>query len=518
MSKKCIIWVRCSTERQEIESQKKETIEYAKSLNFDDFVVVGKLGASAYKVNKLYLQMIERMKELILADKSIEAVVCWHLNRMARQEKMAMDIKDFLIENKIQLYVREPGIKLLKDDGSVDDGAELVYNIFSTMNKQQISELRMKIKRAKKRDKALHKYIGGPVVAYGYKVDAETKQVVPDVKQVEIVNVIYNLYGTGEYSYTTLVKEINERYGTNWGWYYMKNILDTTRYYDETKYPAIISKLQYEKAAQQRKNSTSRPAQSKHFHFANRLIKCPICGRGYTGNIRDYRCTKVLEHKVRAATISIPNLDGLLWVIAQHLESGKLLKASAKDEYLKNKAVLSAKIEGVGQSLARLEKKAERGKKMALEGLIEVDEYKAILAEVEAAGAEIYSKVDNWKAQIADLDRLINEDTIGLKRILEISDHITELDELEMRTIVRRWIRRITFDNKGIFTIETLVRSYQCRYNRYGFESRWYTMSGKPLVVRPYLRDKDSARFGKNRCKADDVVTTIAWLGGSLIV
>ena len=35
MGKKCIIWVRCSTERQEIESQKKETIEYAQSLKFD---------------------------------------------------------------------------------------------------------------------------------------------------------------------------------------------------------------------------------------------------------------------------------------------------------------------------------------------------------------------------------------------------------------------------------------------------------------------------------------------------
>jgi len=518
MSKKCIIWVRCSTERQEIESQKKETIEYAKSLNFDDFVVVGKLGASAYKVNKLYLEMLDEMKSKIIADPDIKAVVCWHLNRMARQEKMAMDIKDFLIEHKVQLYVREPGIKLLKDDGSVDDGAELVYNIFSTMNKQQISELRMKIKRAKKRDKALHKYIGGPVVAYGYKVDENTKQVVPDVKQAEIVNTIYDLYGTGEYSYTTLVKEVNERYGTNFKWNYMKRILDTTRYYDEEKYPPIITELQYKKAEQQRKNCTSRPAQSKHFHFANRLIKCPICGRGYTGNIRDYRCTRVLEHKDRATTISIPNLDGLLWTIAQHLESGKLLKASAKDEYLQNKAVLSAKIEGVAQSLTRLEKRAERGKKMALEGLIEVEEYKAILKECEAAGAEIHSKVDNWKAQIADLDRLINEDTIGMKRILEISDNITELDEKEMRTIVRRWIRRITFDNKGIFEITTLTRVYRCKYNRYGFESRWYTLSGNPIAVKPYIRDKDGAHFGKNRCTVKDLPITLAWLTGSEVV
>lgn len=155
---------------------------------------------------------------------------------------------------------------------------------------------------------------------------------------------------------------------------------------------------------------------------------------------------------------------------------------------------------------------------MALEGLIEVDEYKAILKECEAEGAEIRLKVDNWKAQIADLDRLINEDTIGMKRILEISDHITELDEKGMRNIVRRWIRRITFDDKGIFTIESLIRTYQCRYNRYGYESRWYTLSGNSIAVKPYIRDKDGAHFGKNRCKPGDIVTTLAWLNGSLIV
>lgn len=172
----------------------------------------------------------------------------------------------------------------------------------------------------------------------------------------------------------------------------------------------------------------------------------------------------------------------------------------------------------MGQSITRLEKRVERGKKMALEGLIEVDEYKAILKECEAAGAEIHSKVDNWKAQIADLDRLINEDTIGLKRTLEISDHITELEEKEMCTIVRRWIRGISFDDKGVFTIDALVRSYQCRYNRYGYESRWYTLSGNPIAAKPYIRDKDGAHFGKNRCKPGDIVTTLAWLNGSLIV
>ena len=57
--KKCIIWVRCSAEKQELESQKKETIEYARELKFDEFIVIGEVGASAYKVNKLYQEREE---------------------------------------------------------------------------------------------------------------------------------------------------------------------------------------------------------------------------------------------------------------------------------------------------------------------------------------------------------------------------------------------------------------------------------------------------------------------------
>lgn len=512
MAKKCIVWVRCSTERQEIESQKKETIEYAKSLKYNEFVIIGEVGASAYKVNKLYIEMVDRMKQLIESDKDIKAVVCWHLNRLARNDKIAMDIKEFLIEHKIQLHVKEPHVKLLKDDGTVDEGAELVFSVFSTMSKQQAAELRQKTKRAKARDKALHKYIGGPVVGFGYTI--KDKMVVPDPDNSKIVNDIYNLYGSGQYSYATLVKEINERYGTNFGWYFMKNILDTTRYFDNTKYPPIITEEQYNKAKEQRNNSTSRPMTSKHFHFANRIIKCPNCGRGLTGNVRDYRCS--LDCKT--PRVSIPNMDGLLWVIVSHLESERLLHSDSKKELLQKKAVLASKINGVEQLSMKGEKKAQRAKKMALEGLIEVDEYKDILKQVEQENEERNKRIEGYKSEIRDIDRLIEEDTMSMRKILEVSDQINEYTEQQMRDIVRRWIVKITYTEDWIFSIETHTRTYKAKYDRYGYESRWYTINNKPLVVRPFIRDGNGSKFGKNRCKPNDIVTTLAWLSGSEIV
>ena len=512
--KKCIIWVRCSTEKQELESQKKETIEYARELKFDEFIVIGEVGASAYKVNKLYQEMVDRMKHLIEIDKFIEAVVCWHLNRLARNDKVAMDIKDFLINNKVNLYVREPHVKLLKDNGDVDEGAELVFSVFSTMAKQQAAELRSKVKRARVRDRALKKYTGGKPPSFGYMV--EEKFLVPHPQNADIVREMYELYATGEYSYNQVIKEVNERYGilfTNW---HIREILTKTLYYDNTIYPAIITKELYDKVEQQRNNSASKPSQYKHHTFANRIIKCPICGTGYTTSMGRYVCPAG-KYGCHAPNISISNLDGLLWLITSHLESERLLHTDSKKELLQNKAVLDAKIKSMGNYTTKGEKARQRAKEMALRGFIDLDTLEARLKEIDDEEKEVRQKIEKWQSEVREIERLVEEDSMSIKRILALADQISGYDEEQMRTIVRRWIKTITIEGK-VITIETLVRVYRVRYDRYGYESRWYTMNNKPIAVRPIDRVDDVCRFGKNRCGAKDIVTTLAFLNGSLVV
>ena len=508
---KAIVFVRCSTEHQELESQKKETVAYAKDLGYDEHIIIGKLGASAYKVSKLYLEMIEEMKHTIETDPDIKAVVVWHLNRLARNDEQAIAIKNFLIDHKVQLCVKEPTIKLLNDDGTVNDGAELAFSIFATMNKQQISELRAKTKRAKKRDKALHKFIGGLEVPFGYTVVDRFVQ--PHPTNAAIVSEIFDLYATGEYSYPELAQEINERYGTDLHHYSIHNFLSRTAYYDNTKYPPIITELQYNKALEQRKNSAAKPTGYKHHTFANKLIRCK-CGRGYTFNDRKYLCSRP---GCNAPSVSAANLDGLLWTIASHLEGERLLNSSAKDEYRQKIAVLEAKISGVAQSLTKGTKRAEKAKKMCLSDLLSIEEYQDILKEVEEEQKGIKEKEAAWKAEVVELQRLIEEDSMSVQRILNISDNITSSDEAEMRTIVRRWVKCITFED-NVFTIETLTRTYKAVYNCYGWVSKWYTLNNKPLVIAPVNRIKGDCKLGAVHTRPVDVVTTLAWLNGSEII
>lgn len=514
MKQRCIVFLRCSTDHQELESQKKETIAYAKSLGFNDFVIIGKVGASAYKVNHLYLEMIEEMKRLVEADKTIKAVVCWHLNRLARNEVKAMEIKEFLINNRMQLYVKEPHVRLLKDDGTVDDGAELVFNIFSTMSKQQAAELQAKARRGKAEKRALHKFQGGARPPFGYTMDAD-KNILPHPTEAPILAEIFDLYATGQYSFPKLIEEINARHGLGLHTHSAYNFLHRKLYYDGRMYPPIITQTQFNAAAQVRDNSKARPSTYKHYTFANRLIKCPKCGKGYTANERKYICHKL--NKCGSPTIATANLDGLLWVIASHLESERLVKSDTKDQLLQEKAVLGTKINSVAQSLTKGNKKAERAKKMALDGLIELEEYKAILKEIDDEQKETQKKIEHWKQQMADIDRMIEEDTLSIRKILEISGRIGNMQEAEMQAIVRRWITRITFEG-NVWTIETLTRTYKAVYNCYGWPSKWTTVNGHYIAARPLKRDTTGCEFVDIKLKPTDLPYTLAWLGGSEIV
>lgn len=512
--KKCLLFVRSSTNRQETQSQLKETKEYAIDLGYKDFVVLERAGASAYKVSTKYVELVEDMKAMIEADPDIDAVVCWHLNRLSRNPSKALEIEEYLVEHKIQLYIKTPQLKLLNDDGTENEAAGLIFMVYAKISQYQIDELRDKSSRAKTRDKALHKFIGGRGIPFGYMV--EDKFVKPDPKNAKIVNEIFDLYGTGQWSYHTLAPEIDERYGLDFDWYRIKRIIQDKHYYDETHYPAIITKAQYDLAMEKRDaNYTQfKPRNHKHYTFANRLIKCPVCGYGLTTNTESYKCI----HNCKDVYYGINNVDGLVWLIASHLEGQRLLNSSAKDEYLQKQAVLRAKIEGVAQSITKGEKVQQNLKKALIQGYIDLDEFTKGMDKVEQQTKDIRAKQAAWQAEITELQRLIDEDKLSIQRILKVADKISSVDEQEMRSIVRKWIKKVTVED-NVFTVTTLTQTYKAVYKRYNWVSRWLTLSGKPLVIAPVNRTKTDCKLGAVHTKNPmDAVTTLTWLNGSEII
>lgn len=103
-----------------------------------------------------------------------------------------------------------------------------------------------------------------------------------------------------------------------------------------------------------------------------------------------------------------------------------MLKTDTKDELLQKKAVLASKINGVEQLSMKGIKRAERAKKMALDGLIEVEEYKSILDDIKKSDSANQKKADEYRKEIRDIDRLVAEERTSLQKILTISDQIDE--------------------------------------------------------------------------------------------
>ena len=68
---KGIILTRTSTTRQEIESQKQELIDYAIADGYkkNDLIIIEGVGASATKLNDVYLAEIEKLYNTIKNDK-----------------------------------------------------------------------------------------------------------------------------------------------------------------------------------------------------------------------------------------------------------------------------------------------------------------------------------------------------------------------------------------------------------------------------------------------------------------
>ena len=209
--------IRTSTERQEIETQRKELLEFIKNDGIDEsrVRVIGEAGASAIKLDDEYRRNIEKVYEAVDGG-GIKCVYAWALDRIGRNEQVMFGFKQYLIDHKVNLKIVNPSLVLLNADGSVNSGMEIAFSLYVTMAKQEMEQKQARFKRGKKRNVEQGRFNGGPRPLFGYKKN-ENGYVVPDPIESEIVITMFTLYSTGRYSGKALSDEIFERYGRRIG-------------------------------------------------------------------------------------------------------------------------------------------------------------------------------------------------------------------------------------------------------------------------------------------------------------
>ena len=473
---KILCIVRSSTVAQEIETQKKELIEFArtKGFNDDDMVFIEAQGASARSCNKKYLHMLEDIKNTILNDSEIKSVAVWALNRLGRVESKLHEMKEFFVKKKIQVHCKDPSFSLLKDDGTEDTAGGMMFSVYAAMVKLDTEEMFAKMSRGKKRNAELGKSNGCVESRYGYMVDSNN-YVVPCKEEAAMVNEIYDLYLSGKYSLSTLTIELRDRgfrpRGRKVTDEWIRKVLAETAYIGFTdwndnrrshrKFIPILSKEKWDmvqalKASRGRGTDKKVTRESKHTYMCVGLMKCPKCGGNYMASARYYRCYNAKRKDGRCDTreyILIKTIDPLVYEIAclNHLEFLQTPNNDLVEKLEEEVKVLEQKIEASSSIIKETEEKKLKVADLYVDGIIDKKSYKNRLGKIEVEKSEALSNLNGYKNDMEKLKAQIESaKNPSFEALLEYSGDLLESEKKKMKEIVNQHIRKIWFNSEKV--------------------------------------------------------------------
>lgn len=465
MKEKCILFCRVSTSKQDWERQKKSLLEMAHNDGYtdDDIKVIGK-HESGYK---LQIEEREGLNELYrrIERNEVECVYIWELSRLARRQTLLLSIRDFLVENKVQLICNEPSFKLLKkvavEDESTEDEstpkftykldefAEMAFTICGLIAEQEVRLKKARFADGKKLNAEKGRYNGGKI-PFGYKLK-ENKTFDVDDEKADVIHTIFDKYQEG-LSTTKIVHELKSKYGdkavgSRITLSFVNNILNNelltgivqkkktikATIHGETHtwmsyaraYPQIIEPEQFQKCREiAQANNTKADKSREYTYFAQKILRCPQCGHYMSGvgSRSYYRCydaynpNRALNGKDEStrctyrATISINVIDSILWDAAARAEVFRILEdqSDKEKEYKKQISELEHKIKVADSRMEECEKKYERAYDAYIENPnISKEKYDARILKIKQEQNQILLESNNYKSQIHKIKNLL---------------------------------------------------------------------------------------------------------------
>lgn len=167
---KAICLVRVSTERQVDEEQQLNLRAEAERDGYSDIEIIEEK-ESGFKNEEDRLGL-NRLKDTIEAG-GVSIVYARHIDRIARKKKVLFSVLEYLQQKKIQLRIIDPYIKMLNDDGTINEGAEMLFTFYAQLaeSEMRIKKLRFKEGKDKLRKQNL---FTGHTVLFGYEVVDKT--------------------------------------------------------------------------------------------------------------------------------------------------------------------------------------------------------------------------------------------------------------------------------------------------------------------------------------------------------
>ncbi len=466
---KAIILSRVSTLKQDLQQQTDEVIKFATAGGYkkEDITLIEDK-ESAVKLDEEHRLGLIELKQKILENPGLyDCVFAYEISRIGRRAEVNYSIRNFLKENKVQLIILKPYIKLFDHEFKIEETANMTFAIFNALAENEGYIRKERLARGKSRKQKVGGYVGG-TLPHGYRIGDEGKIVIDEEKSA-MVSQIFNDYVNEGKSTSVIGKELMETgqlcaasicsaAGI------VRAILRNVAYiggrpvyaiYDEGQqrkvakrqssniYPRLISDELFE-AARQRMKENRRGVKTthKHTYFCKGLLKDSRNGMTLSpkNSTANYGTRRVTMSGAFNISIPINIIDSFVWHLTKefHLKAGADASKTLTKETRKRKDIDRMKLSHAKKTLTQLEDKEKRIQERIVTGKMK-EELGDFMLQA------LYTQFQQCSDNILQLERAINEQRQRMSKLLSsFQSNITvETTDDEKALYIQETISRI---------------------------------------------------------------------------
>lgn len=438
--KKVIILSRVSADSQELMSQTDKVKAEVLRFFTEDQIIVIENKESAVKKSEEELLGINEMKYYIETS-SIAAVYCYELSRLSRRPKVLYSLRDYFLDHNVQLVVLNPFFKLLCDDGTLNQGSNIIFALYSSFAETEAKQLKERTVRGKLKKRLEGKFIGGKDL-FGYGHDKDGNYFIKE-DDAEVVREIFTLYAQG-HSKLAIARIMRGRgYFLNFQsavdcHTHIDNVLHNRDYCGQNGKPRIISDNLFEMVQQMFPAKKKRRVATKRLALGRSFLFNPYCKAKralfYVNTKNDDYFSYTVDKETRIF-IKIRMVDALIWhVVKKHFK--RTLSAFpmlVNNSGIQNKRIINDKINCLIGEIKTLEESIQRIEERLIYGKLTNDKADQLETAIEKQIRSKHNEIDELTRSMedvsgfdanTDIDKLSDDEKCNLVKKVIFDIHL----------------------------------------------------------------------------------------------
>lgn len=198
--KKCVCVGRVSTTIQSQTAQIRDLEDFARSWGFEEI-------KTFFTTESGFLEYDEKQGWNLVSDffathPDYKVLICSESSRLSRREHILHKIKDYLIDNKIQLIIKDINFQLFNEWGEISPGTETVFALYASLAASEMRQKKERKARALKDYRIQGFSIGGKELFgydryYEWKDGKNRSKYKINEKEADEIRTIYRWYAFG---------------------------------------------------------------------------------------------------------------------------------------------------------------------------------------------------------------------------------------------------------------------------------------------------------------------------------